>query len=224
MSGISDDMRRLYADAMTHNLQFIPDNLNENCVSTLREMAETASQPYNPANFRFQGDTVDRHRNSPVGNLCESIVVYVLCQQGVDPTSIDICRDYATQVTDKIDIIGGSETYQVKKAKVGSSGGLFVSKQDMEGQAQHLVYVDENLRKIYTVTRQPFFAGLLAIGYDEEDLARPTQTWKYAYDRSGTIERGWWIDDLSWGERRGLFTCVDVPSYLATPVLTTVER
>lgn len=221
MSGIDDGVRQLYAVSMTHNLQYIPKELKQSCADTLREMAEVASQPYNPSNFRFQGDTLDRYRNSPVGNLCESIVVYTLCELGNDPASIDICRDYDTQVTHKIDIICGDRTYQVKKAKIGSFGSLFVSKNDLSGIASHLACVDDVRGIIYFIERHQFFNRLLQMGYDQEDLDRPTQTWKYAYDKSGTIERGWWIDDLNWGERNGLFTRVDIPSHLDVPKVET---
>lgn len=206
MSGISDDVRRVYATALAHNLQFAPTTLYEPCFNTLCEMASVAAQPYNPSNFRFQGDTVDRYRNSVVGNFCESLVVFTLMEYGVDPATIDICRDYQTQVDDKIDIVANGDTYQVKKAKIGTFGQLFVSRKDLGGRADHLASVDVSARKIYIISRSEFLAYVKAEEWSIDG------TWKHEYDK--TTDAGWYRD-VGYFEKTGLLVCLDIPQRLS---------
>lgn len=205
MSGISDDVRKLYASAMARNLEHAPDTLLDTCFNTLSEMSSVAAKPYNPMNFRFQGDTLDRYRNSVVGNFCESLLVYTLIHHGVDPSTIDICREYAIQVDDKIDVIACGDYYQVKKAKVGTYGQLFVSRKDLNGKADFLASVDLVAWKIYVLSRPEFLAYVKA-----EEWAIDG-TWKHEYDK--TTDAGWYRHVETF-VNLGLCTCLDIPPYI----------
>lgn len=192
--------RAAFARSMEINLAFVPSNLSQPCVQTLHEMVEVGKVPYDYANKGFTGDTLDRHPHSVEGNFYEMVVLLVLLRLGVDPVTVDLSRTYEIQVGQRIDIICGDLTFQVKKANIGTFKELGIPKNDLAGTADFLVYVDMERLQLHIIARRWF-------AENAQDIAGIALALKGDKDS----RKGWWLA-REYAEMEHITNVVDIPA------------
>lgn len=192
---MNDRVRATIADSMELLLHRIAPSVTPECSNTIAEMIKAARTPYDTANefVPWQDNcALDRYRHTASGNLREVQLIASLIDVGVDPTSIEICTDKHTQVTRNVDVfVGGVGTFQVKLARIGSYGEMFISVKDIKGSPDYIAYVDNEQELIYVLLHVEIVNAVDVLTENEEPSGLIKWTWK----RDDTIP-GYYVIDM----------------------------
>lgn len=203
---LSQEYRDLCAGSIEHNLDVLAP-LDCDTLSTVEEMMTVARIPYDKHNATHEGDTLDRYSWQPYGNALEVAVLATLCANG--DHQVGICRSLEAQSARRIDLRTSDGTMQVKRARMGTFGQLFVSREEVKGEPKWIAYVLGSKRTLYVLDRQAHVALMREV----ED--RGSDSWKHALDRE-TDTTGWYVP-ISWGKEVGVLRELPIPDVVAVP-------
>jgi hypothetical protein len=205
---LDQQFRDACADSMQHNLDSM-HKLRPDTTSTIREMIAVARMPYSTSNIDTEGDTLDRHSWSPYGNALEVVDVAMWYHVGNDVDTI-VCRSLPNQHQRKIDIGTTHGTVQVKRARIGTYGDVFISRDEIKGEAVWIDFIDGANRKLYRLSRETFRS------YVREREWAAIEPWKLASVDRTTDTIGWHLKP-AWAIECGWLTVVDIPNHIQVP-------
>lgn len=189
---MNDSNRAQCAQVMRQLLPHITSSSNQRCCTLIEEMIQAAETPYDPANERMEWQNncaVDRYKHTAAGNLRELQVIATLMHYCVTDTPITIYTDKPTQFGLNVDLHACNVgTIQVKIAKVGSYGELFISIKDIKGSPEFVAYVDNANRRLYVVVHSEILQAINVLNENEEQSGLQRAVWKH-----DDVEKGYYV-------------------------------